>query len=905
MSRPTTPALPASGPPSHGLVGDVRRLLGAARHGWPIVVVAVLSCLTAAAIYLARKTTVYEATSRLLVLQEGGNPLSLGHGEPSRGAERPGEYLPTQALILRSPLVVGRALESLNRPDISVREITEKLSVTRPDQGASVLQIGYVADDPEEANSLVGAILASYERFLEERYHKINRDVSQFLTKARDELSQELQSLEQRYLELLQEAPAEASAEEGRASQARRVEQWDRAAREAQVRAVHLRAQLELGQKLANEGASLWAIMQSMGQLGGSLEPPRQSDVKSDTASRARIIEELTELELRRISAERLLQELNDRANSPEALELVDEAELARMFADDPDVVAIRTQLSTMMERLAMAQRASRNPDDPAIRMGSRRIRDLQDELALLWEVRRPELLERLQRDLHSETEAGRARVEIAMVRAREETLREKLAELDASLLERLERREQELIEQFGPQHEKVATLQGEIAQLRDSDPKVAGQPDLGAIHDLLGAVERSLSAVESLREDLQEEFSEGLTASKQAEVDRLAIDNVRSNLDRQRTLFNAVVDQLKQVQLTSDFNGITAQVIDPPNTEPIRPNIVLVLAVALTFGLILGLGITAVADQMDPRLHSIDEIRQAAGLNILGLIPRLPKDHLTNPSGAGLLGHSLPRSPLAEGFRIVRASLDLRNRNQPRQVILVTSPRAGDGKSTTASNLAISLAQAGRRVLLIDADLRRPTLNTVHDVPRDVGLSQTLQERKPIDRVVQPTAVKNLDLITAGPEVHAPAELLSTPQFSDLIEEARQNYETVIIDSPPLLNVADTTILGGLADGIVLVLRSTTVRLHEVTRSMELLEAIGTTTLGTVINDAVNRRGSSYGYGYGYGTYGLPGLPNHGASGSDAGRDGVESLTSPPDDRNQDRPDSPGPDRHRGHQRP
>ncbi|MDB5352377.1 MAG: capsular exopolysaccharide biosynthesis protein [Planctomycetota bacterium] len=863
MTTPTPSAPPALDSPSRGLVEEIRRLLGIARRGWPIVAVAVLTCLTVAVVYLARKTTLYQATSRLLVLQQGKIPVSLSSGDGGRMVEGVEDYLPTQALILRSPLVVGRALESLDRKGLSAREVINRLTVTRPDPVAKVLQVGYLSGEPRDAEQIVAAILASYEQFLNDYYHKKNNDVTDLLKKARDELSGELEGLERKYLELLRNAPAQATDEAGGASQLRRVEQWEHAAGEAKLKAVQLRAQLELGRKLADKGASLSAIVQAMGHMGGVAAPSviPQNAGDPDTSLRARLVEELADLELRRASAGRLLNDLARAASNPAASQPVDAAELARLFSADPYVASLREQIRTSRDGLVSARRVARNPIDPPTKHFAARIASLEGELDKLWTQRRPSLVEQLGRDEHSEAEAHKSKADLAVVRAREETLKGKLAELDADAGRRLEACERELAGHLDPGDTQGLALQAQIFRLRNSGRGATGRPEQGAIRDLLDAIEHGLASVEAIRAEIHTKFTEDLNATKRSEIDRLAMANVRSNLERQRTLFNTVVDQLKQMQLAGDFSGITAQVVDPPSTSPVRASATLVLGVALVVGLTLGMGAALVAEQLDPRLRSVEEIRQVVSLAVLGLIPQLPARGLATLGGLGLLGHALPRSPVAEGFRVVRTNLDLRRRRRPSQVILVTSPVPGDGKTTTASNLAISLAQAGRRVLLIDADLRRPRLNAIHGLPREPGLTQILGGQLPIHQGVQATAVPNLDLVCAGSEVPNPAELLTSPFLGEFLKAARETYEEVIIDSPPLLTVADAAILGGLADGILMVVRAAAVRRQDAVRSIELLSAIGTPALGIVINGA-NRQQGGYGYGYGYGSNGSEGPP-------------------------------------------
>jgi len=189
--------------------------------------------------------------------------------------------------------------------------------------------------------------------------------------------------------------------------------------------------------------------------------------------------------------------------------------------------------------------------------------------------------------------------------------------------------------------------------------------------------------------------------------------------------------------------------------------------------------------------------------------------------------------------------------------VLLVTSPYPGDGKTTAASNLAISFALAGRRVLLIDADLRRSSLHKVHGSGCDHGLSHLLKELLPLDRAVQRSTIENLEVVTAGPEVPNPAELLSSPHLAKLLDEARRAYDIILLDAPPLLAVADPAIVGAVVDGVVLVARPATVRRRDIEHAMELLRSLGTSLLGMLVNGVSREdRGYGYGYGYGYGSY-------------------------------------------------
>jgi capsular exopolysaccharide synthesis family protein len=344
----------------------------------------------------------------------------------------------------------------------------------------------------------------------------------------------------------------------------------------------------------------------------------------------------------------------------------------------------------------------------------------------------------------------------------------------------------------------------------------------------------------------------------------------LKENLDRERALFNTVVDQLKQAQLAGDFASISSEAIEPANAlkDPVRPRVALTLALALMAGSFVGAGIVVVADRFCQHVQSVEEMKQILDLTVLGLVPRLTREQAAQTESLGQISHTLPRSLMAEAFKAARTNLEVIRRNRTAQVLLITSPMASEGKSTVASNLAISLAQAGRSVLLIDADLRCPTQQTVHKLRRGPGLVQLLGESQGLEELVQDTAVERLKLLSAGSETPNPAELLMSSRFAEVIAEARQLYDVVIIDTPPILMVTDSAIAAAAADGIMLVVRVGQTKRQNVQRALEILKELGTPILGTVIN-AIGFESGQYGYGYGYGVYGY-GRPSRSTPGPD-----------------------------------
>ncbi|MDR3635937.1 MAG: polysaccharide biosynthesis tyrosine autokinase [Isosphaeraceae bacterium] len=689
--------------PNLALIADPASLLAILWRGRRLFAACVVGSVVLAGAYLVVAQRRYQGTAKLLVMQQGTRPLGVG-GDQARLAEGAEDYIPTHALILQSPLVVGRAIDRVgleNLPSLgksggraqAVREAIKSLSVTRPDRLAKILQADYQARSPEEAVRFVKALVASYKTFLEDAYQKNNSEVIQLMTRARDDLGKELKDLEQAYLEFRQASPLLLADATGRPLIKRRVDDWDRAANEAMVKAVQLKTQLELGRKLSQGGVGLWSIAYAMEQVGGASGS------------------------------------------------------------------GLRT--------------AGLTPGPPS------------DYL----------------RQLNTES--------------------------------------QQLADRYGPRNNRVQEIQEQIASVHQQSRATRNQLERAEVDDLITSIEQSLGSLEAMRTKMAEQFDKDSTEAKKTEMALLADANLRSNLDRQRTLFNTVVDQLKQAKLTGDFSGIRCEVIEPENAlpKPVRPLGSLTLALALAAGCLLGTAAALGAGLIDPRVRTLDEVRRVLQLTSLGQVPQLPEALATRLEHAGLICQGMPRSPAAEAYKVVRANIELARRGRDLRVILVTSPREHEGRTTVASNLAVCLAQAGRRVLLVDADLRHPSLHAIYSLARERGLAQVLRGAQPLGRAVQATGVAGLEVLCSGPEVPNPAELLSSTHLHDTLARAREAYDVVIVDSPPLLTVADTSILGTAADATLLVVRASQTRRVDARHATEILSGLGTPLLGAVVN--------------------------------------------------------------------
>ena len=254
----------------------------------------------------------------------------------------------------------------------------------------------------------------------------------------------------------------------------------------------------------------------------------------------------------------------------------------------------------------------------------------------------------------------------------------------------------------------------------------------------------------------------------------------------------------------------------------------------------------------MDQRIHSIEEIVGLIGVPVIGVIPHMRRN--LTPVARAQSVHWDPMSEVAEAYRAVRTAVNFGVPAGQSKTIVVTSPTPGDGKSTSASNLAIAMAQAGKRVLLLDADFRRPVQHKLFEVSQEVGVTSVLAGRDPLAKAIQKTAAEGLDLLPSGPIPLNPSELLNGESFAEILDELAASYDHIVLDCPPVVSVSDARILGAVCDVTILVLRSNKVTRKNVEYARASLASVGARVLGCVVND-VARGQASEGYygGYGY----------------------------------------------------
>lgn len=209
------------------------------------------------------------------------------------------------------------------------------------------------------------------------------------------------------------------------------------------------------------------------------------------------------------------------------------------------------------------------------------------------------------------------------------------------------------------------------------------------------------------------------------------------------------------------------------------------------------------------------------------------------------------PKSPISEGYRMLRTNIEFSAINDKMQIIMVTSCNPGEGKSITCANMAVTFAQANKRVLVIDADLRKPSQHNIFTISNHKGLTNVLVNQKEPEDVIQHTNTENLSVITAGPTPHNPSELLSSKLMAALLEKIREIYDVIIIDTPSIMSLTDAQIVATQSDGVVLVIESGKVKKEVALKAKASLEHVQANLIGVVFNNSKRNHSDSYSYYY------------------------------------------------------
>jgi succinoglycan biosynthesis transport protein ExoP len=463
-----------------------------------------------------------------------------------------------------------------------------------------------------------------------------------------------------------------------------------------------------------------------------------------------------------------------------------------------------------------------------------------------------------------------RAALAVALVGINDhQTAAPKQRSFDELLLPLLLEEQQWLVEYgYGDDNAKVRAVRQKIALVKEFVEKYSGKKTayagrrsqesrnvpLNPVERYVYTLNHELETVSSLHNDLGvilEKLKEDARDLASIELEEAQL---RTHVKQLEDLHEATVKRLTEINILKDAGGFDAKVLSKPGGGvQVAPKVMLTLLAGLCFGMLAGVGLAYLAEHADRGFRSSEEVRLRLGLPLVGHIPFLQPDaDAVLRAAAGeetldpmLIAHYKSMSVEAESYRAVRTALYFGTQGEGHRVIQVTSPSKGDGKSLLIANLAVSIAQSNKRVILVDADCRRPRLHKVFALKAPVGLASVIAGKVELEAAVQPTDIPGLDVLPAGPVPPNPSELLTSPQFPALLETLRGRYDFVLVDTPPLLAVTDPCVVAARVDGLFLVIKLSKDARPKGERAREILTSLGVKVFGVIVN-GITRRGGA-----------------------------------------------------------
>lgn len=398
----------------------------------------------------------------------------------------------------------------------------------------------------------------------------------------------------------------------------------------------------------------------------------------------------------------------------------------------------------------------------------------------------------------------------------------------------------------YKPEFPKMQQIKAQIteteAQIKSEVQNVAAM--------MLAQYDAAVRQEALLREKLSSARKQVLTTQDHS----IDLNLLRREVDTNRQLYDSLLQRFKELGVSGEIASNNISVVDAaePSLFPYKPDLLRNVLIGLLAGALLGAAIVAALEVLDDSIKYPDEVERLLGLPLLGIIPKLKGKRRM----VAMEVHEDPRSAIAEAYRSVRTALQFSTANGAPKRLVITSTTRNEGKSTTSLALAINFAQMGQRVLLIDADMRNPTIHKMLGIGNDFGLSNLLSSESRVDRLLTPTIVPNLSVLPAGPLPPNPVDLLTGPKLLLLLDlTAALGIDYVIVDAPPMLGLADSVVLGNQLQNVLFVVQASSTRKSQIKAALRRLRQGGLLPRGVVLSQALNHAmpqdyESYYGYG-------------------------------------------------------
>jgi capsular exopolysaccharide synthesis family protein len=430
------------------------------------------------------------------------------------------------------------------------------------------------------------------------------------------------------------------------------------------------------------------------------------------------------------------------------------------------------------------------------------------------------------------------------------------VGELQAEL-GKLQAQRAALLEQYSPESQKVRALEAQIGEIRAQLAR--------ALKTILASTTESSNPVqEALLEQAAKDQAEVAAVAQRRDALRAAVGRHEIQLgglpEKEKTLvqlvrsqtvsdrvYTLLLEKYHEARVAEAMSLSTARLVEAASTpnSPVKPRRMLNISLACALGLLLGLLLAALADYLDDTIGDTEDMRRYLNLCVLGAVPRF------KAPGLALIPDQGERSVAAEAYRMLRTNIAFASLDQPARTVLITAAGQLEGKTTTTANLGITMAQEGRKVLLLDTDLRRPALHRLFHLDNSRGLTSVLLGSSALSDVIQAIETENLWVLTSGPLPPNPAELLNSAKMRELLARLRDDWDIVLCDSPPIVMAADAPILASILDGVVLVIEQHKTSRYIIAEAVSILRSARARLLGVAMNKWRAERQGYYYYYY------------------------------------------------------
>jgi succinoglycan biosynthesis transport protein ExoP len=758
-----------------------------------------------------RQVPNYRAFSQVQVIHPNSNSRFSGLVNERDLSDAP--------FVIVSPSLLHPAVQNHNLTQLAlfrgmtaeeiVATLPEMLTVSNP-ADSNVVEISVDGSDPEDVRDAANAIAAEYVNKQTENYTDARSKIADALKSVREEIHDELQKKEKEYKEFRENSRLTSDGSNPHRTRHRSL--MDEISR-LKIELTQIQSHLKSHDEAVASGVSRDVLMMLARKHSGVVEKEKLEDRSDEERSRIRE----AELQKAREEYERAVAEA-ERAKQEAKIQAAVEkqnAEIARQAYVTEKLFPLQVEMDLLT--------AQYGKDHPKVTQHAKKM-DLTRENAEQY----------------------------AMLISQKKTVIK-------PVLEHL------------PPKPVLEDLKSEAPEQETSEV-TEQKPEVDFLAVYRDSLSQELTRIESNLRELDVEATKEETLARELMQDEILDRNKTQEMERLSRLFDEYITQIRETKVNVDMGGIKAQILTPAMRGfLVYPKLSQFLGLGAFLGAFVGMAIGYLVEISDKTFRKPEDILREFGIPIIGHIPLAKSGEVAERKSAesqfdemAVAVHS-PRSRIAEAFRSVRTAVCFSALGGAHRVIQVTSPTAGDGKSTLALNLAVTMAMSGKKTILIDCDMRRPRVHRLTGAANESGVSDVLQGAAELTDCVQSTEVENFFVLPCGTLPKNPGELLMRAEFGQLLHVLREKFEYVIVDTPPVMAVSDPCAVAAQVDGVLLATRLGRHTRELGRRTLEQLRDVGAVISGLVINGVsegdyygygnyryTNYRGYSYSYGYG-----------------------------------------------------